>query len=130
MLAFAKFQTVQSTTKCLFTVNPATEGESSKSTSMKQDEAYYLKRGPYNNKKTLKMNHTLHPINKICAISDSKIIHWAKNHLYKKSQHANLTEENLEDGEQESSREDVNIALMTEEISDHEIFLVDITLDV
>ena len=67
------------------------------------------------------MSHTLNPINKKYAIYDSKI-HWAKNCLQMKGENKTLTEESLDDGEQDSSTEEVNIVLMTEEISGHEIF--------
>ena len=57
-----------------------------------------------------------------CVICNSKM-HWAKNCLHKKSQQVNYFED--EDGGDSDDSEEVNIVLITKEVSEHDIFIAE-----
>ena len=82
-----KLQTMQSALKRLFSVNRDKDGDSSNSLLIKQEEAFYSKKGSFS-KGNYKKETNLNPLNKKAQISrcvtcDSKM-HWAKNCPHKK----------------------------------------------
>ena len=58
-----KLQTMQSVLKCLFSVNQDKDGDSSNSLLIKQEEAFYLKKGSFS-KGNHKKETSLNPLNK------------------------------------------------------------------
>ena len=119
------FETMKTALKRLFTVHCDTDkNDTLKSVSVKQEWAYYSKRG-YVKTKSKKETPFLNPLHKKgqiswCNICDSKI-HWAKNCPHRKQQNVNTVGEPT--CKEEENSEKVNIVLMTEKISDHEILL-------
>ena len=120
-----KIPTMQSALKCLFSVNQDKDSDSSNSLLIKQ-EAFYSKKGSFS-KGNHKKETNLNPLNKKgqvlhCVMCDSKM-HRAKNCLPKKSQQVNYIDD--EDGRDSDDSEEVNIVFITEEVSQHDIFIAE-----
>ena len=112
-----KLQIMQSALKRLFGVSRDKDGDSSNSLLIKQEEAFYSKKGSFSKGNYKKETH-LNPLNKKgevshCDICDSKM-HWAKNCPHKKSQQVNYIDDEDRRGSDDS--EEVNIVLITEYI--------------
>ena len=125
------FDRMKSALKRLFSKAPL--NPSNENFKNKQEEAYYNKKHkdfkhPKSNEK-FKQFGKLNPVDKNgkisrCVICDSKL-HWAPKHPHRNDQNVNILEDSDSDSAENHSFEEVNIVLITEDLSKSEIFFTE-----